>query len=70
VLARECGLEGPPAVELIGRRPFGLPAHLDRMLTDGELTDLGTSAEQVRALILGPSPAGRLLARSAGGLGP
>jgi hypothetical protein len=53
VLARECGLEGPPAVELIGRRPFGLPAHLDRMLTDGELTDLGTSAEQVRALILG-----------------
>jgi len=53
VLARECGLEGAPATELIGRRPFGLPAHLDWLLTSGELTDLSASADPVRALILG-----------------
>lgn len=53
VLARECGLEGPPAVELTGRRPFGLPAHLDRLLTGDELTGLGASAGPLRALILG-----------------
>ena len=53
VLARDCGLEGPPAAELVARRPFGLPAHLDWLLTGGELTTLGAAADPVRALILG-----------------
>ncbi|HUL24800.1 MAG TPA: allantoicase [Streptosporangiaceae bacterium] len=53
VLGGECGLVGPLAAELAGRRPYGLPAHLKWLLTSGELPSLGAAADQVRALILG-----------------
>ena len=53
MLAHECELTGPLAAELAGRRPYGLPAHLDWLLTSGELTGLGAAAGLVRALILG-----------------
>jgi allantoicase len=53
VLDGECGLTGEPAVELAGRRPFGLPAHLDWLLTGGEVTGLGDAGDRVRTLILG-----------------
>jgi len=53
VLDGECGLIGEPAAELAVRRPFGLPAHLDWLLTGGEVTGLGDAAGRVRALVLG-----------------
>ena len=53
MLADECGLSGPLAADLAGRRPYGLPGHLDWLLTSGELTGLGAAAGQVRALVLG-----------------
>jgi allantoicase len=53
VLAHECGLTGALATGLVGRRPFGLRAHLDWLLTGGELTGLDAAADRVRALVFG-----------------
>ena len=53
VLADECGLDGQLAADLAGRRPYGLSAHLNWLLTGGEVTGLGAAADRVRALVLG-----------------
>jgi allantoicase len=53
VLAAGCGLAGPPAAELIARRPYARPGRLAALLSGGELPGLdAAAARRVRALIL------------------
>ena len=54
VLAAECGLAGPPAAQLAGRRPYRQPDRLGALLSGGELPGLDAAAAgRVRGLILG-----------------